>query len=122
NPNNNRMSITYEVIGNDLSAEFIEPNSAYREGVEVISSFYVYNHGITNIVPTHNLDIELSAYFYDDDNQKIELQTELLQDHIVPAIGNNLAYFKWTVPEKKAAKDGKVYIECIVDPEEQFKD
>ena len=101
-----RGNTDYESNGTNNAADFtcntdlpltltsIAPNAAYREGTDVISSFYIWNGSNVNITPNYNTQVRLRIY----KNGQSTPFTTLTKDVAVPASGNNLVYFKWKVP------------------------
>jgi hypothetical protein len=83
----------------NLQIEFIDPNSEYREGTEVISAFKIKNVGVSNILPINNLKISL-AISYPSGSVSIPQKTAV----VIPANGDNLVYFRWTVPSGTVGK------------------
>lgn len=71
----------------------IEPNAAYRENTDVISSFWLVNISGDDYTPSTGAKVVFSVY--NASGQKIAGET---QDFVVPNNDKNLAYFKWRVP------------------------
>ena len=71
----------------------IEPNAAYRENTDVISSFWLVNISGDDYTPSTGAKVVFSVY--NASGQKIAGET---QDFVVPNNDKNLAYFKWHVP------------------------
>ena len=97
NPNNNETAgkvITVQAATN-LQIEHIDTFGNYREGTEIITTLRVKNIGGTGILPSHNLKVSL----------KIDGFTSLYKSQVViPPNGDNLVYFKWTVPSGTAGR------------------
>ena len=72
----------------------IEPNAAYRENTDVISSFWLVNISGDDYTPSTGAKVVFSVY--NASGQKIAGET---QDFVVPNNDKNLAYFKWRVPD-----------------------
>ena len=72
----------------------IEPNADYREGTEVITSYWLVNGMDYDITPYDCVDIAFRVY---DGNSDLIYDT-LKICAVVPAYGKNLIYFKWSVP------------------------
>lgn len=73
----------------------IEPNAAYRENTDVISSFWLVNISGDDYTPSTGAKVVFSVY--NASGQKIAGET---QDFVVPNNDKNLAYFKWRVPDE----------------------
>ena len=82
----------------DLTIEFISPNAAYREGMEVISTYRVKNAGEMNVVPDHNLRVDFKAQ-YMENGKAISISSQNSTQVIIPKQGDNLVFFRWTVPK-----------------------
>ena len=89
---NNQLSRLW-TIKPALSIEAITPNAQYREGVQVMSSFKVYNNSSRAVIPDSNVSVKLSVY-----NGTTLLTTQTKTGVVIPGRNNNLVYFKWTVP------------------------
>ncbi len=87
------------------SLEPIMPNAPYRQGTEVITSYYVVNDTAYVYGPSDGLKVLLSIY--DKNGNLVESMT---QDAIVPANETQLVYFKWLVPEKEGPFTMKAYL------------
>lgn len=85
----------------NLQIGFIEPNSAYREGTEVVSSFRVKNQGYNHITPDDNLKVSL-AVTYTQNGVPKRLSVDEKDRVIIPYGGDNLVFFKWAVPNDTA--------------------
>lgn len=86
------------VIDDNLQVDFIQPNSDYHYGEEVVSSFYVKNLSEKNYNPTTStIDLKMRIEKLDG-SQWGEFYSETKNEIIVPANGTQLAYFKWKVP------------------------
>ena len=81
----------------NLRISFVEPNSDYREGVEVISTFRVANDGYNHITPDSNLSVQL-AVSYTQDGVTKTFSVPTRKQVVVPYGGDNLVYFRWMVP------------------------
>lgn len=96
-----------------LAIEAKEPNSSYREGVTVITSFNVINKtDDKDFIPSDKVTVKFTAY----DGSKV-IYTETRKDVVVPKGKTNLVYFKWTVPKTvnsgKIKVSGEVYLENL---------
>lgn len=89
---NNQKSMTW-TVKTPLSIEAVSPNSLYREGVQVMSSFKVYNDSSNAVIPDSNVSVKFSVY-----NGTDLLTTQTRTGVVIPGKNNNLIYFKWTVP------------------------
>ena len=98
----------------NLQIEFIEPNSAYREGTEVISSFRVKNEGYNHITLDDNLKVSLAVTYSVDRAQK-SISIDNKDQVIIPYGGDNLVFFKWTVPGGTAGCQFKLV--AAIDPD-----
>lgn len=78
----------------------IEPNAAYRENTDVISSFWLVNISGDNYTPSTGAKVVFSVY--NASGQKIAGET---QDFVAPKNDKNLAYFKWRVPNGYGGKN-----------------
>ncbi len=83
----------------NLKIEFINPNSEYREGTDVISTFRIKNTGSIDVLPVNNLKANLSIT-YPGGSITVPKKTQI----VIPANGDNLVYFRWTVPSGTAGK------------------
>ena len=93
----------------------IAPNAAYREGTDVISSFWLNNGGGTDVTPDSNITIQMRVY--KPNGTLISSQT--ITQAIVPGNDRNLYYFKWTVPTGLNGQRVRVVAD-IVDDDESF--
>lgn len=101
NPYNNVAQISYSIIPGGPWLEPIEPNQAYREGTEVITSFYLHNDTPVEYTPDMKLKVRMWVLDADtglppagEDGQPIVLW----QSVVVPADETQLVYFRWKVP------------------------
>ena len=81
----------------DLSIEAIAPNSAYRVGTTVVTSFNIINNSRHDVLPEHNNTVTFEAYYYNNGN-KVTISSQTWENAVVPGNEKNLVYFKWTVP------------------------
>lgn len=93
----------------------IAPNASYREGTDVISSFWLNNVGGTDVTPDSNITIRMRIYT--PNGTLITSQT--ITNAIVPGNDKNLYYFKWTVPTGLNGQQVRVVAD-IVDGNESF--
>lgn len=101
----------------DLSCMAITPNSDYREGMTVVTSFRVFNNSRYNIIPNHHNTVSFEAYYYDG-GDKVVISSQTWKQVVIPSYDNNLVYFKWTVPKNSAGKT--VYCTAVINAENGF--
>ena len=100
-----------------LSIGFINPNAEYREGTEVISTFRITNGGYNDMLPSSNLSVNLAVnYTQNSVNKNITIPAK--NQVVIPENGNNLVYFKWTVPAGTAGLQFR--LTATVDPENRI--
>lgn len=92
NGSNNAKTVTFPVKV-PVSIESLTPNSLYREGVSVVTSFRVKNAANANLTPTDKVSVCFRVY-----KGGTQLYTATKNDVVIPANGDNLVYFKWLVP------------------------
>jgi hypothetical protein len=91
---NNARTNTYTVLPSiPLNIETITPNSLYRENTEVITSFRLLNPSNTAYPTDNSVSVRFTAL-----NGSTVLHTTTRAGVVIPANGDNLVYFKWTVP------------------------
>jgi hypothetical protein len=95
----------------DLWIEPVAPNSDYRAGTQVITSFIMHNDSAADVIPSDNNTVSFEAYYYSGQT-KVSIKKLAWYNAVVPANDENLVYFKWTVPADAAGK--KVYAEATV--------
>lgn len=120
-PNNNEtglvpLSVRPKI---DLSCMAITPNSDYRAGMTVVTSFRVINNSRYNIIPNHHNTVSFEAYYYSEGN-KVVISSQKWEQVVIPSYDNNLVYFKWTVPETIAGQI--VYCAAVVNAENGFNE
>lgn len=94
-PYNNEYWDLYEVVYDaNVTVEPIYPNSNYRAGKEVMTSFYVYNDGSVDITPDQFMEMYIWIY-YDGECIFSDWKPYI----VIPAWERNIVYFKWTVPD-----------------------
>lgn len=101
NPHNNVAYITYTVVEGLPWLEAIEPNQAYREGTEVITSFLVHND--TSVIFTPDVGLKVRMWVLDADTRQPVPGEDgkpivLTQSVSMPANETQLIYYRWTVP------------------------
>ncbi len=94
--NTDSAFITIDAATN-LKIEFITPNMDYREGTTVISTFRVRNIGSVHMTPSSNLSVGLNISYIQLSLTKSIIVPNATQI-IIPFGGDNLVFFKWTVP------------------------
>ena len=77
-----------------LTLTAVEPNSAYRESTDVISSFIIRNRTDKDYIPEDGLAVRLRIYTTDPE----EPYLTMAKATVVPKRDSNLIYFRWTVP------------------------
>ncbi len=95
----------------DLWIESVIPDSDYRAGTQVITSFIMHNDSAADVIPSSYNTVTFNAYYYDGD-RKIDIDSLYWNKAVIPAGDKNLVYFRWTVPKNAAGK--KVYAEATV--------
>jgi hypothetical protein len=83
----------------NLQIEFVNTTGEYREGTEVISTFRVKNFGYSDMLPSNNLKVSLTVTY--PVGSVIVPQKAAV---VIPANGDNLVYFRWTVPNGTVGK------------------
>lgn len=89
----NNFWIRYWYVQNPLSIESIAPNSIYREGTQVITSFKVKNVSSAQFTPDSNISVQFTAK-----KGTTTLYSTTKSGIVVPGNNEQLVYFKWTVP------------------------
>lgn len=87
----------------------IAPNSSYRAGTKVITSFYINNKSSDNYYTNSNLKVRFRVYNVAG-TQKIYETTKAV---VVPAKDKNLVYFAWDVPSTIAYSKVKIYADIL---------
>ena len=100
------VGIAYTETKNDYSSDSlsltaIEPNAAYREETEVISSYRIWNSSQKDFIPSYGLKVRLRIY---KDGATSPFKT-ITKNVVVPASSYNLVYFKWKVPTNLGGKN-----------------
>lgn len=119
NPNNNETSTVQVTVKPkiDLTIQAITPNSDYRAGMTVVTSYRIYNNNRHSIIPSHNNTVSFEAYYYNG-STKVVISSQTWKQAVIPFYDNNLVYFKWTVPSNIAGKT--VYCKAVVNSENGF--
>ncbi|MBQ6117840.1 MAG: InlB B-repeat-containing protein [Clostridia bacterium] len=90
-----------------LSLQMIKPNAAYREGTDVISSFYLINGGTYDVTQKDKISVVFKVY-----KGSSVIKTVTLSEVVVPGKDKNLIYLKWTVPSSLGGS--KLYISAEI--------
>lgn len=90
-----------------LSLEMIKPNAAYREGIDVITSFNLINGGTYDVTQKDKISVVFKAY-----KGSSVIKTVTLSEVVVPGKDKNLLYFKWTVPSSLGGN--KLYVSAEI--------
>ncbi|MCM1488976.1 MAG: hypothetical protein NC203_11480, partial [Firmicutes bacterium] len=77
-----------------LTLSPITPNASYREGTEVITSYWLQNSYSDDYTPSSNITVRFRVYNASGTLIKTATKTQA----VVPGNDKNLVYFKWTVP------------------------
>lgn len=91
----------------------LEPNIAYRENTEVVSSFWLLNTSSQDAVPNSHVTVRFTVF--DAKNEKVTEQTKSV---VAPAEDKNLVYFKWKVPIGLDGEDIRSSAKIFVNAEE----
>ena len=111
-PNDNSATVTVTPIrAMDLSIEAIDPNSDYRAGTTVITSYRIINDSRYDVTPDQSNTVTFEAYYYNG-NTTVTVSSQTWEQAVVPANDENLVYFKWIVPSNIVGK--KVYCKATV--------
>ena len=113
NISNNETETKYVTVKPkiDLSIEAIAPNSDYREGMTVVTSFTMHNNSKHDITPSYGNTVKFVAYYYSGSSKTV-ISEQTWYQAVIPANDTNLVYFKWTVLPKIAGKN--VYCEAEI--------
>mgnify|MGYP005763048663 CR=1 FL=1 len=107
-------SLTVKDYAYELSVQSVLPKEDYCAGITVVTSFTVANDSDDDITPDLNCQAVFTAYYLDENLQRVLISAQTWKQVVIPRGGSNLVYFKWTVPENLAGKD--VCVECTVNP------
>lgn len=94
NLSNNTKSLAITVLEMPY-LEPIRPNQGYRQGTDVITSYYVHNDSSVVYNPSNGITVTMNVYNKDTG----ALVTTKTQTVYVPANETQLIWFKWSVPE-----------------------
>jgi hypothetical protein len=97
-------AVTDVGMSTNLQIEYINTNGEYRESTEVISSFRVKNNGTTDITPANNLKVNLSVTY-----NSVSVTAMTKTAVVIPANGDNIVYFRWSVAYGTAGRAYMVY-------------
>ena len=81
--------------------EVIEMNAPYREGTEVITSYWLRNETDRNYPTSDYVIVRMRVY----DSSTGTLLKTMTQNVVVPANESQIVYFKWTVPDISESGD-----------------
>lgn len=109
---NNELTLQCNA-SNPLTLTPIAPNASYREGTDVISSFWLINSGSTDVTPDSNITIRM--WVYNPNGTLITNQT--ITQAIVPGNNRNLYHFKWAVPTGLNGQRVRVVADIVEDGE-----
>ncbi len=90
----NNTSILLCKSKHPLTLTPITPNAKYREGTDVITSYWLKNSYSDSYTPSSNITIRFRVYNASGTLIKTAIKTRA----IVPGNDKNLVYFKWKVP------------------------
>lgn len=80
-------------ISKPISLELINPVYAYRQGTEAITSYKIKNASDLVFLPNSAVTVNFTAY-----NGSMPIYSGAKSTVVIPSNGENLVYFKWTVP------------------------
>ncbi len=95
----------------DAGITMITPNSSYRAGTEVITSYRISDYSARSLVPADIASVRFYAYYYNSSGSLVYL-ADTLKSTVIPAYDSNLIYFKWYIPADAA--DRYVYLYAYV--------
>ena len=102
NGNNNDKVLKCKV-NHPLVLEPIPQNADYREGTDVITSFWLKNEYSDDYKPSANISVKFNVY-----KGSTIIKTYTKTQAIVPGNNYNLLYFKWRVPTGLNGADVKI--------------
>ena len=109
-----RMQITaWNAPMSDVYPEFIQPNSDYRQGTQIIASYMIHNDSIAEHTPDKPLTVRLIPTITKEDGTTEQLP-EQIQTAIDPKFSENLVFFSINIPEDAA----ELSLTCSVDTPE----
>ena len=97
---NNMVNITLTTIPVP-ELEVIEMNAPYREGTEVITSYWLRNETNRSYPTGDHVIVRMRVY----DSSTGTLLKTMTQNVVVPANESQIVYFKWTVPDISESGD-----------------
>ena len=107
NGSNNEKTLVCKV-NHPLSLIPIAPNAPYREGTDIITSYWLNNRCDINYTPNSNITLEFNIY-----KGQTLVDSISIYEAIVPAENKNLIYFKWTVPEGLNGANISIHAEVV---------
>ena len=81
----------------ETSVQPIKPNGDYIEGMEVITSYYVSNELLSDILPSDRIAFDFTVYKITDSGTTV-IENQILESIVIPSGGRNLVCFKWRIP------------------------
>ena len=111
NNNETEKKVVTVIDSGDLRIEAIKPNAAYREGLEVVTSFRIYNDSDSDVLPSDNNTVTFRAYYKKNGVEKT-ISSQTWNQAVIPSGDSNLIWFKWKVPDGLAGT--KVYVTATV--------
>lgn len=119
NPDNNETAAVQLTVNPqiDIGITAVLPNSNYRAGMTVVTSYFLHNYSDYPIIPNHHNTVSFEAYYFNG-TSKIVISSQTWMQAVIPASDNNLVYFKWTVPSDIAGQT--VYCKAVVNSENGF--
>lgn len=113
NTTNNQTASTTITVNSQVDAgiSIIAPNSNYRAGTEVITSYRINNYSGRNLIPGNNATVWFYAYYYNPSGSLVYL-VNTAKGTVIPAYDSNLVYFKWYIPPDASGR--YVYLNASV--------
>lgn len=105
NTANNQTVSEYITVNSaaDAGIIMITPNSNYRAGTEVITSYQISSYSARILIPADNASVRFYAYYYNSSGSLVYL-TDSSKSTVIPAYDSNLVYFKWYIPADAAGR------------------
>ena len=121
NPDNNESATAQLTVKPkiDLTIEVIKPNSDYRAGMTVVTSYLIYNNSGRDIIPSYNNTVSFEVYYFDG-GTKVIASSQTWEQAVIPSNDKNLVYFKWKVPLDSL--DKTVFCKAIVNSQNGFEE
>lgn len=98
-------------VAHPLTIEPILPNAPYREGTNVITSYWVHNEYYGDYKPENAATVRFRVYGPDESL----LYETTKASVIVPGNESNLFYYCWTIPEGLESQDVQIYADIYED-------